>query len=521
MKISRLRDEWLAGLAAFLVGCCAAFTDLPVIISHFMVDDSFYYLEIARNVAGGNGFTFDGLHATNGFQPLYQFLIVPVFWLTRDSAAGIHAVKALEAILLGIAVTLLFRLVFQLARSRAAAWLAVAVLFLPGPYGHPFSKGLFIGMESGVNAVMIAWLLLMWLQAMSTKKGRGFFLLYGLVIGLTFLARLDNIFLIAGIAAHSAYVWGKRSEYQTRDLVLTGAVGLAVAGSYLLWNDLQFGSILPISGRVQLMASGNRSAALLADGWLAWAGNVLWFISNLKPVSALPLIGLFGLPALFLLQRLSLASDRPVYAARHLPVLMTLWASSLLRISYYSLFQQYPRSGHYWYYVQEVAVFAICAGLAAAWIFARLRLPRIEAVAPFVSLSVLAVGAAGILNTQPVFEWELASYTAARQLGRYIDDDDVLGAKDAGVLGYFLPNPVINLDGLVNDRRFYEYLKDGRERQYILEEDIVYLVNLSDPSSADMLTTLMGSGSLELVYRADTPVASYKNWVYKLYRVVK
>ena len=41
-----------------------------------LVDDSFYYSQIARQVAMGHGFTFDGLHRTNGFQPLWLFLLI-------------------------------------------------------------------------------------------------------------------------------------------------------------------------------------------------------------------------------------------------------------------------------------------------------------------------------------------------------------------------------------------------------------------------------------------------------------
>ena len=45
-------------------------------------DDAFYYLQVARNVALGRGFTFDGHTPTNGF-PLFQLLLVPVMYFSR------------------------------------------------------------------------------------------------------------------------------------------------------------------------------------------------------------------------------------------------------------------------------------------------------------------------------------------------------------------------------------------------------------------------------------------------------
>ena len=41
-------------------------------------DDAFYYFTIARNVALGEGPTFDGVAPTNGFHPLWLLFLVPL-----------------------------------------------------------------------------------------------------------------------------------------------------------------------------------------------------------------------------------------------------------------------------------------------------------------------------------------------------------------------------------------------------------------------------------------------------------
>jgi len=51
----------------------------------FLYDDSFYAFKIARNIADGNGITFDGVHPTTGFQPLYVFMLVPAFMISGES----------------------------------------------------------------------------------------------------------------------------------------------------------------------------------------------------------------------------------------------------------------------------------------------------------------------------------------------------------------------------------------------------------------------------------------------------
>ncbi len=43
----------------------------------YLVDDAFYYFIIAENVLRGQFFTFDGITTTNGFHPLWVFIIAP------------------------------------------------------------------------------------------------------------------------------------------------------------------------------------------------------------------------------------------------------------------------------------------------------------------------------------------------------------------------------------------------------------------------------------------------------------
>ena len=67
------------GLPWALTAVCAAWIGLiwlwePAYLT-LTVDDSYYYLQIARHLAAGDGFTFDGLNPTNGFHPLWLLLL--------------------------------------------------------------------------------------------------------------------------------------------------------------------------------------------------------------------------------------------------------------------------------------------------------------------------------------------------------------------------------------------------------------------------------------------------------------
>jgi len=94
-----------------LIAVCAlsfAFRPGPSVLDRLVVDDAYYCFTVSRNIARGAGVTIDGSTLTNGFQPLFVFLTVPLFALAgRHSFLAIRLVLVLEcAFFLGTAFLL-------------------------------------------------------------------------------------------------------------------------------------------------------------------------------------------------------------------------------------------------------------------------------------------------------------------------------------------------------------------------------------------------------------------------------
>src|SRR5262249_47569055 len=116
-------------------------------------DDAFYYLEIARNAASGRGFTMDGISLTNGFQPLWMWLLCGVAWLTSGDTGVLYATARLLVIaLFCLGGGLLFAILRGSCGLRAALF-GMAVLFFP-----PALNVLLSGMESGVALLVFVML---------------------------------------------------------------------------------------------------------------------------------------------------------------------------------------------------------------------------------------------------------------------------------------------------------------------------------------------------------------------------
>ena len=80
------------------------------------------------------------------------------------------------------------------------------------------------------------------------------------------------------------------------------------------------------------------------------------------------------------------------------------------------------------------------------------------------------------------YDWKLSwgdeSYRAARWLGENLPPGAVVGSWNAGVLGYYAPRRVVNLDGLINSPDFLAVLEEGALSEYIRREGIDYLSDM-------------------------------------------
>src|SRR5262249_52993687 len=98
----------------------------------FLSDDAFYYFQIARNAAQGHGFSFDGIHPTNGFHPLLGWLEVPVFAVLRTPWAPIRVVLIFLSLCGALCGYMVFRLVSVTSGARCGEW--AAIFFFTSPF---------------------------------------------------------------------------------------------------------------------------------------------------------------------------------------------------------------------------------------------------------------------------------------------------------------------------------------------------------------------------------------------------
>ncbi len=228
---------------ALLVAVFALFV-LPAQLAphNFPTDDSLFYLQIARNVAAGQGSTFNRVTQTNGYHPLWLGVCVASAWISGGRQDPmLRIVFGIQA-LLAIGCFLLYRAVAR--RLGIKCW----------PVGLPVLAGYFLtglyGSEAHLNGLFILTGALQLLRFAEQPSRRNAALL-GTCLGLMFLARLDNVFLVVAIIAGTAVWAGRMKESRIAMLASTGVPAFLTVAPYLGWNLLTFGHLMPISGAIK------------------------------------------------------------------------------------------------------------------------------------------------------------------------------------------------------------------------------------------------------------------------------
>jgi hypothetical protein len=415
-------------------------------------EDGFYYLTIAQNAAAGRGSTFDGLHATNGYQPLWLALLVPVFGLRPSADGAMAAVTLLQAALLAVAAVLLVRLA-RAAGLRAGpaglagcAWVALTL-----------RTGLS-GVEFALTAALVAAVALHLVRNSGpAPPSAAACAAMGLLLGLVLLSRLD-MSLLALLVAIEWTARARRPPGAAARIAALLAPPLLLGGGYALASAAFFGRPWPVSGVAKRIWSLHLLAAdpaYQAYGWLAAKAWHLTWPARHPLAAAMPaLLGCLGACGLLWAGgRREWALLTPLRNA--LRPLRPLALFAVLQPLAYAL----AYHGHYtwapWYFVAQPLLAALAVG-AAAQALLPAGPPRAPVARTAAAGAVLLAGLAAAAGWARPPQAEGPLYVAARWARDHLEPGARVGSWNAGAIGFLSSRQVVNLDGVVNTFAYLE-----------------------------------------------------------------
>lgn len=481
----------LSGLAAQSL---VLFRGPRFLVSAVVNDDHFYFLEAAWRLFRDGFVTFDGIHATNGLQLLWFAAVLPLAALAPSKLALLYGALALSFIFNAASLLVIWRIGEDLGRPRFALLLGSLWAFLIWT-SHEYSRGMDNSLHGPVFWLCL-WSLLRFLR--SIEEGRE------PPLQLLSFALVANAWTRADAGVYSAVLllgalmfWGNRAgglgtvlRDHRRLLLRTGAIILAGASLQLILWRIAGDTFLPISGIVKAswLESGHCGARCFPDFASAWAmGLPSPQLRHMLPGAVLAFsIGFPGLLSILILGLRRRAELTVLFQGLVLLfVAMFLYHVAIVSLSvpYPSYFEWY-RAPHHVTWIFGISVAVECGREAILGARLRLAVRRVVATlcaALVISSLLMLVRFARIEAPDGI---RAGIYDAALELNDDPVPGLVLGAMNAGILGYFTSSAVVNLDGLMNDYDYYRRVLTGETslRDYLEETSVDYVVDYDDDS---------------------------------------
>ncbi len=480
------RKEKIA-IGVILLICIAlrlglAFRTEHLLYTKYFQEDAFYMFNCAEQLARGNGFSIDGIHPTNGVQPLIVVLYAPLFIISGfDKLLTLQLAFGYTAIFDSLTIVFFVLLLSSIKKQRseaeeASVWYTpIVILSLLWATLHPIFVHTVSGLETGLLSMFIVLSLYLYSRILNQRSlGQKIpilhYLLLGVVLGFTVLARIDSAIFVSMVALYEIYRSKKKGVISAGIVSITA---LLISSPWWYYNYTTFGSLIPQSGQSesidpQLLRNVSQTLAVLGDSF-----SVFFSVAKMIQINGLYYIVWFIVVSViaFMIVRKWKVID-VIQRTYDVHVFAPLIGASFLLIVYYTFFFGAPHFiGRYLipFRILVLGFSAMCIPMVAK--------DMLTSSAKKLILAIVCIMA--LLNSLLKY---IPNYTTDEVSDFYLTGkwaltipDARIGMYQSGIAGFIAPN-VVNLDGKVN----YDALKTRREAEigkYVIEQDLDYVAD--------------------------------------------
>jgi hypothetical protein len=435
----------------------------------FIYDDGYYYLDVAANVAELGRSTFDGITATNGYQPLWMLVLAGLARIVGTEPHSLFIASC--ALIYAIAcIAPLLAWVWQRSTGRhfalcLAAGLAVVMIQQPVTFLE--------GMEPILMAPLaLPLVMLIERENIDTKA----LLLVSALLAAAFLIRLDSLalFVTTAIGLSLFNSLNERlsgSNLRTRLVRVAAVLSVFVVPTviaYLAINQRLFGTPIPVSGLAKLIGGSSFS------NW----GIFGMFFDRWKSFAVLVAI----LLPLELVTRAFVGRPAPVFY-RSLAIVA---AAMLLQAIYYAVFSAWNLWPWYAYLGAISSALVVARIVYLCSLLARVERARVIGITALTVIGAWAAGRGWSLTSDSLPRRIAAAPTSYNQMSLDMldsffkpEDPTLIAMGDrAGGLAFWGRGKVavVQTEGLLLDIDYFKSRRTNSSEQYFERMPIRYWV---------------------------------------------
>ncbi len=376
----------------------------PKMMFDMLAADSMYYMAIANNFVKYGMLTFDGMESTNGFHPLWQWMLALGFkWSGLSHHNQIFLTMGASILFVWLAYVIVS--CGLLAMLGTGPGLVASMAMFPGVYSlgfeprrHYFDQpGVLYTLSpySAMNGMETPLSLLLWavffvafvprffrLHARADARLKEYFpLSVRLCLPLLILCRLDDCFIMIAIAAFVLLWRGVELREKVEALVYACWPTAAVLIAYVGFNYWNYGVLIPTSASAKVDVGNNANFTGFYHVFSVLLTNPRWWTMAVRAVAVLTAMGV-GMCGVVLVLRSSKGWRRSAAAELVLLFCLFLVVKALFIVISLNLWSQ-----GYWYYFSMVGIINVMAAMFAGAMVRRYK----ESLAPAVAMFVLLI----------------------------------------------------------------------------------------------------------------------------------
>lgn len=449
--------------------------------SRFSVDDSFYYFQTAWQTALSGFVTFDGIHQANGVHFLWFVLLYAFALLSPDKIFLLYAGYLVALALALLVYGLIWRAGTLLDDRRRHLTLVIALLWTVILAGK--SNQLFVGMESTLHMATL-WACFVTFLKFTRKLEDGSdipnidFLLLSVCLVMISWARLDSALYSLIFYLGALFLTMRKNKIHAvlfskcfwLSLIVI-AVGAAIQIGFYMQSA---GTVIPISGLIKAASPHATSVEMLRS-----FVSILFPFGNIAALHAewfLVTGTLLFLLLLFYVIWQARRAATPIHWAFHFASLLGVGTIlfAALSCSHHDAFSRWYLAPVYMFYILGCGCF-----LHRSLYGTGVPSGRNGLFHSIVVLALYLLGISGLIESYARTPLYLTRYQLSQFLRDHTKPNDVLASFNAGQLAYFSDRKLINLDGLVNDKRYHDEIlnKPSKILSYLRDNDVTYVVD--------------------------------------------
>jgi len=440
-------------------------------------EDGYYMLTMARNIAAGHGMSIaDGTIITNGTQPLMTLILAGVFLLTGgDKIFSIQLIILLQWLIAVAASYMIWKLGSKLLKNHHEG-IKISVLAAALWYASPVMiRHTMNGLETGLYAFAVLYVLTFIIFNDNPFNFHNS-IVTGFLLGIVFLIRNDAVFLIGGVCLVFLIpgFYSKEIKYSKRlvSVIVVGIISLLTAGPWLLYNQMVFGWIVPISGQAEMFGErvgGNfiNLPRILSEYFTGFI-PLSYGAQKYLPVLLSWIIFILAIAVLIVImyKKFNIYQKRLVFISGIFLILLSGF--------YSTAFDHYYFLPRYLFPATPIIILGWAAAVFYGFDKFKVKFTKIREVSTIVFvISIIIFSYVRFNDANKHMHFQVVDWVKNN-----VSDDIWISAFQSGAVGYF-HDKTINLDGKVNPYALRSK-KLNKIPQYMVKIKAVYMADWYD-----------------------------------------